>query len=143
MTAEDLEKLSRVHLVVSGGPPGDRLQYTLTINDETKTVVYKYLNESKLACTKEGVGEVAEGAMARLKTALRGSLEAPGTGDLVPDMLVAMVTVEAAGKTLVTRYRLDYTPDDPWGQPKVEAMKEFHRLVTEQAQKAGAIERPQ
>jgi hypothetical protein len=143
MTADDLEKLSRVHLAVSGGPPGDRLQYAITINDETKTVVYKYLNESKLACTKEGVGEIAEGTMARLKTALRGALEAPGTGALVPDTLVATATIEAAGKTLVTRYRLDYTSDDPWGQPKVEAMKEFHRLVTEQAQKAGAIERPQ
>jgi hypothetical protein len=152
-TTEDLGKPTRFHLVVSGGPPGKRLQYSVDINEETKGTSFTYLDETQAPEQVTGRGEVNADFIGQLKAATsRGALrtDEKATAKFLPGTLVGTLTIEAGGTKKIIRYPVDDTNADPWGLPQAEGMKLFadnegvssitslHKLITEQAQRVGA-----
>jgi hypothetical protein len=156
MTADDLERPTRIELAVSGGPPGKRLQYRVTINEPTTSLYYKYLDETKGRESIEGVGEITAAAIREIKMATKaGPINADEViaDGFVPGSLVATLTIEVGDKKRVVRYPLDDANADAWGQPNAKALSFFkndsvasgivslHRLMTGQAERVGALER--
>lgn len=146
ITLDDLNsKPVRYRLVVSGGPPGKRLQYEITINEEKKALTQSYLDETKGPERVERTRELSVDALNQVKAAARTKVlladEMLG-GPFVPGTVVATLTIEAGGKSQRLRYVVDDSKGEGWGEPLVDALddkelvqslKNLHRALVSHA----------
>lgn len=150
ITPDDLAQPARFTLVVSGGPPGKRLEYMVVANEESRAVTYKYLDELNKVGQTQGNGELSPRTVTQLKAVVRkGALPAEEVvgGPFVPGMVVGTLTIEVADKKQVLRYPVEESKSEKWGHPSTKAMdaikpaknataiREVHQLLTEEAKR--------
>lgn len=116
--AEDLHQPIMLTLIVSGGAPGERLEYEVTIDEAKGQVIHKHSDELKKIHVERVLSKVSSDTILHLKDILmREPLPVDETifGPFAPDTIVGTLTVEAGDKRQVVRFPVEETPDTAFG----------------------------
>jgi hypothetical protein len=143
ITTNDLAQRPSFRLVVSGGPPGKRLQYTVTANPIERSLQYTFLDELKNPETRKGEGELGGETAEKLLLPIRQEALPPSLfgGPFLPGSMVASLTIETAEKQQVFLYGLEGRPQgelpvfEPRSLPKADepqraAIASLHQILT-------------
>lgn len=138
-------------LVVSGGAPGERLEYSISVDEQTEQTSFALTDELKNVTIKPTTSRCSRDVISTLKEILKQGALPTGafvSDSIVPGSVVGTLAAEVGTKRQVVRFPVEDTERDSFGtlpevvlkgdsvtKGEVNAVQEAMRILIDEAKR--------